>query len=155
MRSVVLMMAVLFATLSSANLFACGESLYRVGKGVAYREYTAPLPGNLLIYAPAESGEQLAGELARTGHSVQVVASLEALTREIDSGRFDVVIAPYTEHGTIESSAGSSAIDFLPIALNREDAREAKATYGTVMLPEKHELKHYMKAIHVALKRRA
>ena len=39
------MLIAVFASLFALEAFACGDSLYRVGKGVSYRVYTAPLPG--------------------------------------------------------------------------------------------------------------
>ncbi|MBT8096843.1 MAG: hypothetical protein KJO19_07375, partial [Woeseia sp.] len=42
-------------TLLAGNVLACGESLFRVGKGVAFREYTAPLPGSILVVANSAS----------------------------------------------------------------------------------------------------
>ena len=47
-----------------ANAWACGDSLYRVGKGVSYRVYTAPLPGNVLVYGSSEAAEELAAKRA-------------------------------------------------------------------------------------------
>ena len=31
----------------AADTHACGDSLYRVGKGISFRVYTAPLPGSV------------------------------------------------------------------------------------------------------------
>ncbi|MBT8098165.1 MAG: hypothetical protein KJO82_00375, partial [Gammaproteobacteria bacterium] len=46
-------------TLLAGNAIACGESLFRVGKGVAFREYTAPLPGSILVVAKTEAELEL------------------------------------------------------------------------------------------------
>jgi len=137
------------ACLLSLQAYACGDSLYRVGKGIAYRVYSAPLPGNLLVYGDSEGANALAEELAKSGHGVHVVGSAEELTSELGKGGYDVVIAPYSERDTVESADAPS---FLPVALNRDEEIVAKQSYDRVMVPEKHEIKHYLKAIHRALK---
>ncbi len=145
----------LFFGLLSFNAYACGDSLYRVGKGVSYRTYSAPIPGNLLVFAPSDGARQLAAELERSGHGVQIVGSLDELESELESGRYDVVIAPFSEHEMIESataSAANSGTAFLPVAFTQEDEKLAKKSYDRVMVPDKHEIKHYLKAIHIALK---
>ena len=137
---------------ASAYAFACGDSLYRVGKGVSYRTYSAPLPGNLLVYGTTEGARALAEELARSGHGVQIVGSAQELSSELEKGGYDVVIAPFSERGAIEQRANSSDASFLPIAMTDEEERLARQSYERVMVPEKHELKHYLKEIHRVLR---
>ena len=146
----------LAATLIAGNAWACGDSLYRVGKGVSYRVYTAPLPGSVLVYGQGEGAEQLAQELARSGHGVRLVSSDEDLKAELGSGAYDVVIAAYADHSTIESGAeiAASAPTFLPVALTKDEEAQAREEYERVMLAEKDEIKHYLKAIHQTLKQR-
>lgn len=136
-------------SIMSAQTLACGDSLYRVGKGVAYRVYSAPLPGNLLVYGDTAGARALADELAKTGHGVHVVGSADELTTELGKGGYDVVIAPYSERDAVESA---NAPSFLPVALSRDEEKIAKQSFDRVMVPEKHEIKHYLKAIHRALK---
>lgn len=141
--------AILTASFSTTVL-ACGDSLYRAGKGTSYRTYSAPLPGNLLIYGASEGAKQLAEELARTGHEVRLVNNEADLATQLESGDYDVVIAPYSDHESVEKS--TSRTSYLPIAVAGSEEKLAKQTYATVMVPDKHELKHYLKAIHRALK---
>ena len=158
MKSLVALLAAAILTITSVDAFGCGDSLYRVGKGVSYRVYTAPLPGNLLVFAPTEGARQLAEELAKSGHGVHLVSNLDELESELQNGGYDVVIAPFSERSTIESAkadASNSSASFLPVAFTKEDEQLAKQSYDRVMVPEKHEIKHYLKAIHVALKSRA
>jgi hypothetical protein len=149
---------VLFTGLAVAvftgNAYACGDSLYRVGKGVSYRVYTAPLPGSVLVYGSAEGAEQLAAELARSGHGVRFVDSDEDLQNELGSGDYDVVIAAYADQSAIQagSAASSNAPTFLPVALTEEEEVEARQDYERVMVAQDDEIKHYLKAIHQTLK---
>ena len=142
--------AALITLLFSANILACGDSLYRVGKGVSYRVYTAPLPGSVLVYGQSESAQQLAEALASSGHGVRVVENESDLNQELQSGNYDVVIAAYSDHTAVESSAGSTA--FLPVAMDEHEAELAEVAYGKVLVADKDELKHYLKAIHKTLK---
>ncbi len=142
----------LLASIISLNAFACGDSLYRVGKGVSYRTYSAPLPGNLLVFGTSEGAKQLAEELAKSGHGVHLVGSAEELSAELGKGGYDVVIAPYSERSAVEQTTAASTASYLPIAMSRDEERLAKQSYGRAMVPEKHELKHYLKEIHRALK---
>ena len=96
-----LVLAALATTLIAGNAFACGDSLYRVGKGVSYRVYTAPLPGSVLVYGQGTGAEQLAQELARSGHGLRLVTDDEALKTELGSGAYDVVIAAYADQSAV------------------------------------------------------
>lgn len=144
-----------FVVLFSFDAIACGDSLYRVGKGVSYRVYTAPLPGSVLVYGSSEGAKQLAEALAQSGHGVRLVSNEGELTAELSSGAYDVVIAPYSDRGTVESSAGASGdtrTTYLPVALSNEEAEIATRDYSKVMLADRDEIKHYLKAIHKTLK---
>jgi hypothetical protein len=148
---------VLFTGLAVAvftgNAYACGDSLYRVGKGVSYRVYTAPLPGSVLVYGDSEGAEQLAAELARSGHGVRFVNS-EELKSELGSGDYDVVIAAYSDQSAIRSGtqAATTAPTFLPVAQSDEEEKAAKQDHERVMMAQEDEIKHYLKAIHQTLK---
>lgn len=146
----------LATSLVAGNALACGDSLYRVGKGVSYRVYTAPLPGSVLVYGQGEGAEQLAQELARSGHGVRLVNNNEELQAELGSGTYDVVIAAYSDHSAVEATTrvASNAPTFLPVALDSDEESQAREEYERVMLAEKDEIKHYLKAIHQTLKQR-
>ena len=136
----------------AAESLACGESLYRVGKGVAYREYTAPLPGTLLVYSPTGNVEGLAEELGRAGHTVAVAESMSDLVTLAERSQYQIVIGPYNEYENFDSITVLSDATYLPIAIEGVDEKEAKARFEHVMVPSKHEIKHYLKAIHKVLK---
>ena len=69
-----------------------------------------------------------------------------------------MVIAPYSDRSTVLTStdaAGSSSTTYLPVALSRDEAKSAGSSYSQVMLADRHEIKHYLKAIHRTLKERS
>ncbi len=155
MQSRMKFLIALFAVLFSFDAIACGDSLYRVGKGVSYRVYTAPLPGSVLVYGQSEGAKLLAEALAQSGHGVRLVENELELNVELKSGEYDVVIAPYSDHTAVEGSAGASgAINatYLPVALSKDEAKVATESYANVMVADRDEIKHYLKAIHMTLK---
>jgi len=148
-------LVLILCTIVSFKAVACGDSLYRVGKGVSYRIYTAPLPGSVLVYGQTEGVKQLAEALAQSGHGVRLVDNPIDLTLELQSGNYDVVIAPYSEHTAVESSSeasGSVATTYLPVALNGNEEQMASQSYSKVMVADRDEIKNYLKAIHKTLK---
>jgi len=155
MKVRVMFVLVLLAPLFSVDVIACGESLHRIGKGVAYRVYTAPLPGSVLVYGQSEGAKELAEALAKSGHGVRLVASEAELESELATGDYDVVIASYSEREAVESGTGKvteSNATFIPVASNREEEKLAKQFYDRVMRAQKDEIKHFLKAIHKTLK---
>lgn len=145
---------VLISSICTTGALACGDSLYHVGKGVAYRVYTAPLPGSVLVYGQTDGAKKLAEALAQSGHGVRLVDNQIDLSMELQSGNYDVIIAPYNEHDTVESSGGGAgeATDFLPVAMSQDEEKAAEQAYSKVMLAERDQIKHYLKAIHKSLK---
>lgn len=147
----------LIAGLLAGNLWACGDSLYRVGKGISYRVYTAPLPGSVLVYGQSEGAKQLAEALSQSGHTVEMVESEVDLSLKMGRGNYDVVIGSYGDHDAIESTVGSSSTGtrYLPVALSKEEAKVAEQSYGDVLVADRDEIKDYLKAIHKTLKSKA
>ena len=149
------LISALIASLFTLNVVACGDSLYRVGKGVSYRIYTAPLPGSVLVYGQSEGAKQLAEALAQSGHGVRLVDNPLELAAELETGSYDVVIAPYSERESVEASANNFdqlQTTYLPVALDKNEAKVAHQDYEKVMVADKDEIKHYLKAIHKSLK---
>ena len=156
MKARTAILTALAVSLIGGNAYACGDSLYRVGKGVSYRVYTAPLPGSVLVYGEGEGAELLAQELARSGHGVRLVQNSEELQAELGTGAYDVVIAAYADQSTVVpgTSGATGAPTFLPVALTEDEEKQARNEHQRVMMAEKDEIKHYLKAIHQTLKQR-
>ena len=152
MKIRILLLASLTTVFLSQNAIACGDSLYRVGRGIAYRTYSAPLPGNLLVFAGSIEAQQLANALAESGHDVHLVASAEDLEDELRNGGYDVVIAPFAERATVESI--TSHASFLPVAMSDDENRLAKQEYASVLRSDD-DIKRFLKSIHKTLKSRA
>ncbi len=126
--------------------FACGESLYRVGKGVAYRGYSAPIPATVIVYHSSDSSESLAGALAAAGHDVHLVRGEAELTAALAGTDIDVVLGP---PGIAAALGDSATHTFLPIVAHGD---AATARYPRVLRPDD-DLRTYLKQIHRSLAR--
>jgi hypothetical protein len=143
--------SVTFFTSLDAN--ACGESLFRVGRGVAYRAQTAPLPGNVLVVAPTAESKELAARLSAAGHKVRVVDSPEEVAREIRSGKYDVVLASFNDRQMIaaDSVDVAKAPAYIPVAT--EDSQKALAAQAYPRyLSINDDFTQYLRVIHRTLK---
>ena len=138
---------------TSFNANACGESLFRVGRGVAYRAQTAPLPGNVLVVAPSAESKELVEKLSAAGHRVRVVDSPEQVAEEIRSGKYDVVLASYNDRHmiTADSSGVAKAPAYIPVAT--EDSQKALAAQAYPRyLSINDDFTQYLRVIHRTLK---
>lgn len=144
--------ALMIAAASPAD--ACTESLFRVGKGVSYREYQAPLPGNILMVARTKTEHLVAEWLAHTGHNVQVVEDPGHLAAYIKQDKFDVLLAKYSDREFVkaEEAAAGSSIKYLPFADGTAaDREQAKAEFRQAVSTEASP-RELLKAIHKTLK---
>ena len=140
-------------TLLAGNALACGESLFRVGKGVAFREYTAPLPGSILVVAKTEAELALVERLAAAGHDIHVVSDPSEIGEELQNHDIDVVLAYYSERQVVEDEMSSMAsVTYIPVVMDgTQETSEANGLYQQSLSSEDSVLK-YLKTIHRTLK---
>jgi hypothetical protein len=142
-----------FLALLAGNALACGESLFRVGKGVAFREYTAPLPGSILVVANTEAELALVEQLAAAGHDIHVVSDPSEIGEELQNHEIDVVLAYYSARDVVEDEMSSMAsATYIPVAVDGTlELSEAEGIYQRSLSSEDSLLK-YLKTIHKTLK---
>ena len=140
-------------TLLAGNAFACGESLFRVGKGVAFREYTAPLPGSILVVANTEAELALVERLAAAGHDIHVVSDPSKIGAELENHEIDVVLAYYSAREVVEDEMSSmESVAYIPVAMHgTKEISDAGHLYQRSLSNEDSILK-YLKTIHRTLK---
>ena len=148
--------AVALSAFIPINAPACGESLFRVGKGVHYHAYYAPVPGSVLVYARTEHERAVAKQLQQAGHNVQIVSNDADLAIEMNSHSYDVVIAPYSKREAVEADSERMAArpNWVPVLDgNADDVKSARAHYQyTVSTGD--DVRKYLKAIHRSMKGR-
>jgi len=142
--------------LLAGNAFACGESLFRVGKGVAFREYTAPLPGSILVVASTKAELALVERLAAAGHDIHVVSDPSEIGEELQNHEIDVVLAYYSAREVVEDEMSSMAsVAYIPVAKDgTQETSEASGLYER-SLSDDDTVLTYLKTIHRTLKSRS
>ncbi len=138
----------------SIDAFACGESMFRVGKGVHYRAYSAPIPGSILVYARTDQEQALAAQLKEAGHKVLIVSNDADLAMKMQSQQFDVVVAPYSKRDEVEAQSVeiASRPDWVPVVENgTPEFKIAKSRYAHTVSADD-GIRKYLKAIHRSLK---
>ena len=134
---------------------ACGESMFRVGKGVQYRAFSAPIPGSVLVYARSDSELAVAENLRLAGHEVLVVSNDAEFATEMSNQEFNVVVAPFSKREVVEAQSGQVAShpDWLPVVeKGSPDQRLARNQVGRVVTTDD-DVRKYLKAIHKSLKK--
>jgi len=151
---VLAIVTVLTMSVFSSAAYACGESMFRVGKGVNYRAFSAPIPGSVLVFARTDSERVIAESLRSAGHSVSIVANDDELIREMQGHEFDVVVAPYSKRGVVEAQSPEIAAhpNWVPVVeKGSADQRLAKSQFSNVVTTDD-DVRKYLKAIHKTLK---
>lgn len=137
----------------AGSAMACGESLFRVGKGVAFREYTAPLPGSILVVATTEAELAMVERLAAAGHDIHVVKDPAEIGEELKNHKIDIVLAYFSQRGEVESQMSSTqTAAYIPVAMDgTTETRQADEMYPRSLSNEDSVLK-FLKTIHKELR---
>ncbi len=143
-----LLIAVLAVLFVQDSVLACGDSLHRVGKGVAYRTYSAPAPANLLMLADTKHAYEIAHGLAAAGHSIVMVETVAELKTRAGSGDFQVIVAPLDD---VSELTPDPDVQILPVAEDKDQLRIAKRGYDQSVRSDR-ALKYYLKAIHLLVR---
>ena len=136
------------------NVFACGESVFRVGKGVHYRAHFAPITGSVLVYARTDQELAIAEQLQQAGHRVQMVSTDVGLAMEMQKQQFDVVVAPYSKRDEVEAQSAqiTNQPDWVPVVeRGSADAKLARSQYSRTVWGND-PVRKYLKAIHQSLR---
>jgi len=153
-KSLVVVLTLLSVLSFSSSVLACGESVFRAGKGLHYRAFTAPIPGTVLVYARTDGERAVADSLQQAGHDVHVVASDDEMAAQLRSKAFDVIVAPFGMRETVAATSSESVSHpaLIPVLdKSSTDLRVAKAEFGDVVMSDD-DIRKYLKAIHHSLK---
>jgi hypothetical protein len=143
---------VAIASLISLQASACGESLYRVGKGVLYREYSAPLPAKILMVANTDGQLAMAEVLTASGHDVHIVAAADQIGEQLSSAdhEYDLIMSMYALHEIVQSEKVrvDSSVAYLPVALADSDELSSARELNRYAPLSSARMKAFLKAIH-------
>ena len=140
--------------LLAGTVHACGESLFRVGKGVSFREYTAPLPGSILVVANTEAELAMVERLAAAGHEMHVVSHPAGIGEELKNHRIDIVLAYFSQRNEVElqMSSAIAAASYIPVARDGTTEVSQAAEMYPQSLSNDDSVKQFLKTIHRTLK---
>ncbi len=157
-----LLAATLFAA-AAPRTFACGESLYRLGRGIAYRSYSAPLPANVIVFVRSDAERAFARQLADAGHQVRTVDNSSQLAASLRAAQFpdtragralpQVVIAPAAQLEGLDDRllAASRPASIIPVVDPDTPAATTRRGFSPPLASED-GLKAFRKAIHRSVK---
>ena len=143
--------AVASLSVVSFDALACGESLFRVGRGAAYRAQTAPLPGNVLLVAPSAEAKALAERLAAAGHRVHVVETADLISDELQREKFDVVLASYNDRELVAAETTGATAAYVPVATEDGQKELAAQSYERYLSADD-DFTQFLRVIHRTLK---
>jgi ABC-type amino acid transport substrate-binding protein len=135
--------------LVSQSLFACGDKLVLLGRGIRFqRMLAAKHPATILVYLNPGSGisaadreYQLRPLLKLAGHKPRAVTSAAELTTELGSGKYDVVLADYADAAALEKEvqAAKAKPALIPVVYNSSADQRAAAEkqYSCLVAPAK------------------
>jgi signal transduction histidine kinase len=99
--------ALMLAPLTSR---ACGELMFNSGRALPFQSYQASRPADVLILYTDAIPDAYFSALEKAGHRIKIVSSAAAMSKELESRHFDVVIA------------ARAAVDAATAAVQRVDA---------------------------------
>jgi hypothetical protein len=148
-KSLVALGAMAGILLAANSLVACGDKLVLLGRGIRFQRMIATKhPASILVYLNPGSGissadreYQLRPLLKLAGHKPHSVATATELTREIDSGTYDLILADYSDAAALEKqlTAAKSKPALIPVMYNPSPDQRAAAEkeYSCLLAPAK------------------
>src|SRR5262245_33656492 len=117
-----------------ALLYACGEKLLVLGRGIRFQSRHTPRAASVLLYLPQSATGQrltdpnLESALKEAGHTVRAVTSTQDLESALHSGSYDVVLANVTDAPDLDRAQAVTAVNavVLPAVYLVTPAQQAK-----------------------------
>jgi hypothetical protein len=120
---------------SPAAVYACGEKLLALGRGIRFQSRHTPRAATVLLYMPQpDSGRSLSdpnleSALKEAGHAVRAATTSADLETALKSGGYDVVLANITDAPDLERAqavTAASAVVLPAVYLVTPAAQQAK-----------------------------
>jgi hypothetical protein len=162
LRPIVLVAALLAAAPGAAS--ACGASLFGAAEGAMARTWRAPQPAHVVLYVDATLDRRGLGDpaafgraLARSGHQVSLARTPAELSRLLDDGAVDVVVADLEVMDSVAADArrSGSAAALLPIVPDVHGRLEGTPVAYERALAQDADLRDALRAIDALVTGRA
>ena len=142
----------------------CGDRTLALLHGVRFGQaFKAPRPASILIYSGGGSGSALVRDaelqkaLQDAGHKLQSVSDLTSLQQTLKSGKYDVVLADFSDAADItqEAQKAPSHPTVVPVMVKPDKAaRDLAAKQHMPLLKVPAKVAEYFAAIDEIMKRR-
>lgn len=132
-RAIVIATAAAALACTAVDLGACGDKFLKVGQSTQVRRYAAIHRASILVYTPANATKAgvkfYEGLLKGAGHKPVVVKHGAAIAQVVAGGKYDLVIADYSDAATVKAQLQSilAKPDVLPILDGSSKALAAQA----------------------------
>ena len=102
---------------NTTAVYACGEKLLVLGRGIRFQSRHSPRPASVLLYIPQSaagrplSDPNLESALKEAGHAVHAATTSADLESALHSGSYDVVLANITDAARASYCSHAAARD--------------------------------------------
>ena len=114
-RSLIVTIVIVAGVLAQhpAALYACGEKLLALGRGIRFQSRHSPRPASVLLYLPQSASPltdpNLESALKEAGHAVRAATTTADLESALGSGSYDVVLANVSDAADLERAQAVTA----------------------------------------------
>jgi len=138
---------------------ACGEVMYRMGGALRYHAFITRHPAEILMYVdaamlqPSAHFDEFRHNLEKAGHRVAVINKPEALSQELATHRYDVIITYAKDLPAINAQLAHVEREpsLIPVLQGSDD--EMRKQYP-LALNENADLNQFLKTIEQTMKAR-
>ncbi len=120
--------------LSGSGLYACGDKLLALGRGIRFQHaYAAKRPASIIIYASHSAGaeaikkSQFHTTLKQAGHRLKTVENHGELSQALQKGAYDLILADISDAPALRPEADSAASKPLVVPMLHKPSRKEMA----------------------------
>jgi len=116
---------------------ACHEVVIGLGKGLSSQAYIAPNPAEVLILWTDASHDREYTGMELAGHQLTLVGSLDELDEMVQSGQYDIVIAPLDLADAVSERLAASSTRIVPVVpRDQRRSREVRERFDQYLVDD-------------------
>lgn len=151
-----------------SSVRACGDKLLVLGRGIRFQSDIPVQPASILLYlhkgSPSFavlSDPRLQSILREAGHKLQSAGNLQELLNALNVGKYDIVMADFSDAGSLESVVASAPSKPVLVPFIFKGAKTAKAEMAAAekqyrcVLMAPNRVGHYLAAVDKAMELRS
>jgi hypothetical protein len=151
--------------LSATLVYACGDKLLVLNRGLRFQDFSSSRPASILLYTPTGSRTsdaindgQLKSALVKAGHKLQMIEERSRLNDALKTGRYDLVLIDLADAPSVEEElrTAHSPPVVMPVVYEGTKAEaEAVKKHYRCLLKAPDKSGNYLNAIDRALDEKA